>query len=187
MSSRIGTICTRAPSTLTDRCSFLPSVNHTHSNPTSSLYSSHSSLPINPLLTFELTTPPTPNAGTILQIRATALLAQLPTTMPTLPPSPTILAPGLLYKSRPSKCNGVLISWIAAGVTNCATLAAVTYFFISSPIFCSIFGASKGGRLNEAKMVRQSRTVKRANVGSGTGRLGPDDAAAKSWVNLLSL
>ncbi len=36
-----------------------------------------------------------------------------------------------------------------------------------------------------AKMVRQSRTVKRANVGSGTGRFAP--LLPKSWVNWLSL
>lgn len=35
-------------------------------------------------------------------------------------------------------------------------------------------------------MVRQSRTVKRAKVGSGTGRLGPLPLP-KSWVNWLSL
>lgn len=34
-------------------------------------------------------------------------------------------------------------------------------------------------------MVMQSRTVKRAKVGRGTGRLEP--AEPKSWVNLLSL
>lgn len=34
-------------------------------------------------------------------------------------------------------------------------------------------------------MVRQSRTVKRANVGRGTGRLAP--LLPKSWVNWLSL
>jgi hypothetical protein len=52
-------------------------------------------------------------------------------------------------------------------------------------MYVSMRGASKGGRLKEAKMVRQSRTVKRANVGIGTGRLGPLEP--KSWVNWLSL
>ena len=79
----------------------------------------------------------------------------------------------------------MLTSWIAAGVTNCATLAPLTYLVTSSPIFSSSLGANRGGRLNEAKMVRQSRTVKRAKVGSGTGRLDP--GVPKSWVNLLSL
>jgi hypothetical protein len=46
-------------------------------------------------------------------------------------------------------------------------------------------GASSGGRLKEAKMVRQSRTVKRAKVGRGTGRDEP--AEPKICVNLLSL
>lgn len=34
-------------------------------------------------------------------------------------------------------------------------------------------------------MVMQSRTVNKANVGSGTGRFEPVEP--KSWVNLLSL
>jgi hypothetical protein len=46
-------------------------------------------------------------------------------------------------------------------------------------------GARRGGRLKDAKMVRQSRTVKRAKVGRGTGREGPVDP--KSCVKRLSL
>jgi hypothetical protein len=51
---------------------------------------------------------------------------------------------------------------------------------------CERCGAIKGGRLKEAKIVRQSRTVKRKNVGRGTGR-GVDPGAAKRRVNWLSL
>jgi hypothetical protein len=90
-----------------------------------------------------------------------------------------------LYRSRPSKCNGVLTICTAAGATNCATLAAPTYLCISSLIVLSSEGASRGGRLKDAKMVRQSRTVKRAKVGRGTGREGPVDP--KSCVKRLSL
>ena len=76
---------------------------------------------------------------------------------------------------------------MAAGVANWATLAAETNFLTPSPMCLSSLGASRGGRLKEAKMVRQSRMVKRAKVGRGTGRLGPAEAAAKSCVNWLSL
>ena len=147
--------------------------------------SAYSNLVINARLVLVFTTPPTPNAGIMRPILAKADFAQFFTTCPTLPSGPPILASGLLYKSNPSKCNGVLTNCIAAGVTNCATLAAPTYFFTSSPIYASIFGANTGGRLNEAKIVRQSRTVKSANVGRGTGRFDP--ALPKSWVNWLSL
>lgn len=146
----------------------------------------YSSRRIKPALTFVLTTPPTPNAGTIRPILASALLAQFLATWPTRPSAPPMLAPGRLYRSSPSRCRGVLTNWMAAGVTNWATLAPVTYLFIWSLMWASTFGAKSGGRLNEAKMVRQSRTVKRANVGSGTGRLGPLPLP-KSWVNWLSL
>jgi hypothetical protein len=67
-----------------------------------------SSFPIIPFLTLVLTTPPTPNAGTILHILASALFPQFITTLPTLPSFPPIRASGLLYKSKPSRCNGVL-------------------------------------------------------------------------------
>src|SRR5690242_9277784 len=146
----------------------------------------YSSRPINPALTFVLTTPPTPNAGTIRPILASALLAQFLATWPTRPSAPPMLAPGRLYRSSPSRCRGVLTNWMAAGVTNCATLAPVTYLFIWSLMWASTFGAKSGGRLNEAKMVRESRTMKRANVESGTGRLGPL-LLPKRWVNWLSL
>jgi hypothetical protein len=144
-------------------------------------YAPQASLSINPFRVFILTTPPTPNAGMILPIRARLALAQSLRTLPTLPS----FTPSLLYKSRPSKCNGVLNTCTAAGVTNCAIVAAVTYLLTSSPILASSFGAKSGGRLNEAKMVRQSRTVKRAKVGSGTGRL--EVAEPKSCVKRLSL
>jgi hypothetical protein len=150
------------------------------SNPLFALYSKP---PINLFLTFVLTTPPTPNAGTILQILATALIPQSLSTLPTLSPA---LTSGLLYKSRPSKCKGVLTNCTAAGVTNCAALALDIYFCTPSDMCCSKLGASRGGKLKDAKIVMQSRIVKRANVGRGTARLGPP-VEPKSCVNLLSL
>jgi len=146
----------------------------------------YSSFSIKFLLTLVLTTPPTPNAGIILPIRANAALPQSLSTLETLPSAPPTAAVGLLYRSSPSKCNGVLNSWTAAGVTNCATLAADMYFCASTPMCSEILGAKRGGRLNEAKMVRQSRTVKRAKVGRGTARAGPP-VEPKSWVKRLSL
>jgi hypothetical protein len=155
----------------------------TISNSTSkSFQSSYSIAPINRFRTFMFTTPPTPKAGTILHIRAAALLAQSRNTFALRSP---LLAPGRLYRSSPSKCSGVLTSCTAAGVINCAALALLTYRLTPSLMCASKLGASSGGRLKLAKMVRQSRTVKRANVGRGTGRADP--AEPKSWVNLLSL
>jgi hypothetical protein len=146
------------------------------------VYPFHSTLSIIPLLTFVLTTPPTPKAGTILQILAALLFAQSLSTLPTLSP---VLTSGLLYKSKPSRCSGVLANCTAAGVTNCAALALLIYFCTPSLIWASKEGASSGGRLNEAKMVMQSRIVKSAKVGNGTAREGPVEP--KSCVNLLSL
>ncbi|CAD6565855.1 MAG: hypothetical protein ASARMPRED_008014 [Alectoria sarmentosa] len=67
---------------------------------------------------------------------------------------------GLLYKSNPHKCNGVLNSCIPAGARNCATLTLLTDFSTSSDIGSK--GAMSGGRLNDAKMVRESRIAKSA-------------------------
>ena len=138
------------------------------------------------LLTFVLTTPPTPKAGMILPILASALFAQSLTTLLVLPSAPRQPAPGRLYRSSPSKWSGVLNICTAAGVTNWAADAADMYFRTSDDMCRSKRGARRGGRLKEANMVRQSRTVKRAKVGSGTGR-GEDADELKSWVKRLSL
>jgi hypothetical protein len=146
---------------------------------------SYAILPMNCFLTFVLTTPPTPKAGIILHIRAAELFAQSLSTLPTRPSGPPTAAPGLLYRSSPSRCSGVDTSCTAAGVTNCAALALLMYRCTPSLMCCSKLGARTVGRLKDANIVRQSRTVKRAKVGSGTGRADP--AEPKSWVNLLSL
>lgn len=134
---------------------------------------SYSSRRIIFFLTFVLTTPPTPNAGMILHIRAAALFAQSRKTLAALPSGPPTPTPDRLYKSSPSKCSGVESNCTAAGVMNCAALALLMYLCTPSLMCCSILGASSGGRLKDAKMVMQSRTVKRAKVGSGTGRFEP--------------
>src|SRR5271163_4006142 len=67
----------------------------------------HSNFSISPFLTFEFTTPPMPKAGTILHILAAALTAQFFFTIFHLSPQVNPLPP-LLYKSKPSKCIGVL-------------------------------------------------------------------------------
>ena len=107
-----------------------------------------------------LTTPPTPNAGTTLPILATLLPNQSLPTFATLAlhnvPSPR----GLLYRSNPHRCNGVLNSCIPAGAKNCATPTLPTDFSTCSDSGSN--GAMSGGRLNEAKIVRESRSAKRA-------------------------
>jgi hypothetical protein len=57
-------------------------------------------------------------------------------------------------------------------------------FSSSLPIFLLMTGPSKRGRLKEAKIVRQSRRVKSAKEGSGTGLGGPPDP--KSCTNARS-
>ncbi|KAK3209524.1 hypothetical protein GRF29_69g2081887 [Pseudopithomyces chartarum] len=89
--------------------------------------------PIPHLLTFMFTTPPTPNAGTILPILAPQLIPQSLTTLPILPSLPHIFTPSLLYKSNPIKCNGVLTICTAAGANTCAALLALTYRWTPSP------------------------------------------------------
>ena len=69
---------------------------------------------------------------------------------------------------------------------NCAAEAAPTYFFTSSDMRWSRCGDIMAGMLKEAKMVRQSRTVKSANVGSGTGR-AVEDVEPNICVKRLSL
>jgi hypothetical protein len=152
----------------------LLSTQHTqHSIPS---YGLPSNLSISARLVFVLTTPPTPNAGIILPILAKELFTQSLSTLAALSALPT---PCLLY-------NGVLTSWTAAGVRNCAALAAPTYCLTFALMAASSFGETMAGRLKEAKMVMLSRMVKSTKVGSGTGRADAD-GLPKSWVKRLSL
>jgi len=116
---------------------------------------------INLLLTPVLTTPPTPNAGTILATLAKQLFPQSLHTLSALLPHITPLPPpGLLYISSASKCSGVLTTCKAAGARNCAIDARLITRSISSPTGNK--GARTGGRLNDAKIVRQSRSANKA-------------------------
>lgn len=90
--------------------------------------------------------------------------------------------------SKPRICNGVLKICIVAGAMNWATLILLTFFSACSPSHCiGRRGAIMVGRLNEAKIVRQSRIVKRAYVGRPTGRGWHDDCLPNICVNLESL
>lgn len=120
---------------------------------------SHSNFAIRLRLTFAFTTPPTPNAGTILHILAAALTAQFFLTIAHLSPQLTPLPP-LLYRSRPSRCMGVDKSCTDAGARNCATVCPLKFFWISALMLRDMTGPSSGGTLNEANIVRQSRSVK---------------------------
>jgi hypothetical protein len=132
----------------------------------------YSSLPIKSLLTFPLTMPPTPKAGTILPILATALTPQSLVTLANRSANPS--RPCRLNRSSPSRWTGVLNSCIAAGARNCAVLALLASvlrirpnWFFSEGGRCASCGAISGGRLNEAKMVRLSRAAKRAQDSLG--------------------
>ena len=114
-----------------------------------------------PRLIFALTTPPTPKAGTILPILASALTPQSLTTLLALWPKPSL--PCLLYKSKPSRCIGVEKICMAAGATNCAVFVRpdsvlrmrLNLACTAGGNFCS-FGAMSGGRLKLAKIVIES-------------------------------
>jgi len=67
---------------------------------------------------FAFTTPPTPNAGIIRPILANADTPQSRTIREYLSPKPK--RPCLLYRSKPSKWNGVETNCIAAGAKNWA-------------------------------------------------------------------
>lgn len=116
----------------------------------------YSNLPISARLTFIFTTPPMPNAGIILPILAAA---QTPQLLLTCLQRSAIVSPCRLYRSSPSKCKGVDISCTAAGAANCA---AVAPDMENGSFRWSKYGASKGGTLKLAKMVRQSRAAKSA-------------------------
>lgn len=135
----------------------------------------YSNLAIRPCRTFKFTTPPTPNAGTIRPILASELTSQFsltsrkrsPHDKPTEPPA---AAAGRLYISSPSKCNGVEKNCTAAGARNCAVVCPEIYLPSSSDSLASRRGPNSGGILKDAKMVRQSLSVKSAYEGRGIGR-----------------
>ena len=111
-------------------------------------------------LTLVLTTPPIPNAGIMRHILATLLPGQSLPTFRALAFQSTPFPIGRLYRSNPHRCNGVLKSCMPAGMRNWATLALETCF--SMPSLTGRIGASKGGRLKDAAMVRESRKAKSA-------------------------
>lgn len=109
-------------------------------------------------LIFKLTTPPTPKAGMMRHMRAAVLTSQFDRT--TSQRSRKV-PPGRLYMSRPSRCIGVEKSCTEAGAMNCAVVKPETCRRNLSDNFESTQGANKGGRLKDAKIVKQSRIVKR--------------------------
>ncbi|KAH0536457.1 hypothetical protein FGG08_006670 [Glutinoglossum americanum] len=122
-------------------------------------------LPIRFFLILVFTTPPTPNAGKTLTTLAAQLIPQSLATFLALSLHATL--PARLYKSSPHRWNGVLTTCIAAGHANCATSALLMCFSLIGNT-----GASMAGRLNDAKIVMESRAAKRAYVGKGTARAG---------------
>ncbi len=126
-------------------------------------YTHRSHRPTKLFLTPALTTPPTPKAGMILHIRAKLLISQSFLTFVKRALQPIIAL--RLYKSSPSRCSGVDASCIAAGARNCAALARLTFF--STPSLSGRRGAIIGGRLNEAKIVMESRSANSAYVAGG--------------------
>ena len=65
---------------------------------------------------------------------------------------------------------GVLKSCIAAGAANCAMLCARIPCIAAGSASMGMYGASSGGTLNDAKIVRQSRSVNSAYDAGGSGR-----------------
>lgn len=139
------------------------------------------------LLTFAFTTPPIPNAGTILHTLAAVLTPQFFHTIFALSPHstfPPFPLSALLYRSNPSKCNGVEKTCIAAGATNCAVVCPpnVSQPFLSKCAW--ICGPRSGGRLKDAKMVMESLSANNVIVGNPTG-LG--EPVPNSCANFRSL
>lgn len=135
-----------------------------------------------------LRTPPTPNAGAMRAIRAPKLGIQSLLTRFHLSLTgtgavfPFVLGTGRrgrLYKSSPSRWIGVETICTAEGITNCATFAFAT---AEGATKSGIEGASRGGRLNDAKIVRESRAQNRPSddlgIGGGLVMLPAADAAA---------
>ena len=154
--------------------------------------STYSSLPIKSLLIFAFTTPPTPKAGTILPILARALTPQSLVTLPNL--SPILKLPCRLNRSNPSRCIGVLIICIAAGVRNCAVFIRpdsvdrirLNLCFTDGGRSAS-FGARIDGRLKLAKIVMASRAAKRMYESRGMAAAGEEEGLPKRTANWLSL
>lgn len=118
-------------------------------------------------LTLAFTTPPTPNAGIILAIRAMTLIAQFFLIM-IQRWRQWILGSCRLYKSSPSRCRGVLSSCTVAGAANCAIVWPFMYCCNSGLNWRVMDGPIKVGTLKEAKIVKQSRIVKRVRDEEGT-------------------
>jgi len=74
------------------------------------------------------------------------------------------------------------MSCTLAGARNCAAEVRLIYFSAASE--SGILGASRGGRLKDAKTVKQSRAAKRAYEAPGMGRA---ETVPKRRVNWLSL
>jgi len=128
--------------------------------------STYESFSIRFLRTFMFTVPPTPNAGTMRQILAALLTNQFFLTSAQrsaqeTPPAPPVPA-GRLYISSPRRWTGVEKSWTKAGAANCATVSPLTRLRISALRRSETTGPRRGGTLKEAKIVRQSRSVKSA-------------------------
>ena len=127
----------------------------------------YSTLRINPLLTPAFTTPPTPNAGTIRPILASALTPQSLRTLAKRSPNPS--RPCRLNRSSPSRWIGVLKSCMNAGARNCAVLSLAPSVLNTLEKEDWIAGGNRFrrgairlGRLKLAKMVRLSRAAKSA-------------------------
>ncbi|KAG9679804.1 hypothetical protein KCU87_g346, partial [Aureobasidium melanogenum] len=99
---------------------------------------------MSPFLTLVLTTPPTPNAGTMRAILANELFNQSLLTLAHLSLAPSV--PSLLYRSRPSRCKGVEINCTAAGARNCVE-------GVRRDISAAIQHEDQSKRLGEEKVV----------------------------------
>lgn len=80
-------------------------------------------------------------------------------------------------------------NWTAAGARNCAAVRPDTRSMLlcDDDVYASRYGASRGGMLNEANIVRQSRRAKTAKHGRGTGRGAAAPGARKSLTKAWSL
>jgi len=99
-----------------------------------------------------------------------------------------------LYKSNPRRWTGVETSWIAAGAKNCAVVArpdSVLRIWENRDLTLkgrlASCGAMMGGRLNEANIVKLSRTANRAYESRGTAAAGDDDGPPNMRTNRESL
>lgn len=154
-------------------------------------HTNHSNFVIRLLRMFVFTTPPTPYAGMILHIRANALTPQ---SLVTLARRRAMeISPCLLYRSRPRRCIGVLISCIAAGAKNWAVLLRLdSVLRMPENCFCTEGGKSRsrgainGGKLKEANIVMLSLIANKAYESIGIVAAG-DLVLPNIFTNWLSL